>query len=138
MGDVASIAVERERFSVISSLLKTDTGRDALKRAGHAPGGYLVAAHCDERISDVMGRVAESRTREVVLVAYAKSRRALLLLEPGHTSDAQDAETVGGDATLGMLVDAMSHAGNSTTWNITVSAWKSAVATSREPVTLNA
>lgn len=127
MGNISDVDVERERLSVISGLLKTEKGRSVLREAGHTPGGSVLAAHCDERIGEVMDRVAQSRTREVVVVAYERGQMRLLHLVPGHSPDAVDAETVNRESTLGMLLDAMS-AGSDGTWNLHVSAWKSAVA----------
>lgn len=135
MGNIVDVDIERERFGVISGLLKSDEGRGHLRRAGHTPGGYLVAAHCDEQVGDVMDRVAQSLTREVIVVAYERGRVTLMHLEPGHGEDAVDSQTVGRESTLGMLIEAMRHSEGS--WNLTFSAWKSAVA-SRALVTVGA
>ena len=121
---------ERERARVLLDILRTSAGREVLRVAGHVPGGYLYAAHCDERIGDVMERITRTaRSPAVVLVAYDdRRRRAVLHLEPG-VDESAEAQTVGGSSTLGMLVDAMHAAGRDTAWNLTVTAWKSAVAT---------
>jgi hypothetical protein len=121
--------VERERLRVVTGLLKTAKGRETLAHAGHTPGGFVLAAHAEEHVGDVMRRVAESPSREVVLVVYEKKRSAYLRLQPGHLETAAEAQEVGPEATLGMLVDVMSQAPPGSPWNLSITAWKSAIAT---------
>jgi len=123
----------RERAQVIGDLLKTADGREALSRAGHKPSGYLVAAHCDELMGEVMARVTAARSADVVLVAYEGLRRSILLFQPGHDDDVTEQQPIGAESKLGLLVDAMASAGPGTAWNVTVSAWRTAIATNNVP-----